>query len=250
MFAIDDLSRLTGAVPYLNIMGNRLEQVTAKDFGKARRVWANMRSFGLVGGGGNPAKLREHIRILKSYYRNTQDKDDRKKIQERIGNLMGGAMTLRIGGFTEPEIKTRKSLAERTALALRSAIQEGVVPGGGIGLLNCRTILQKQQSYMQDSDERAAYRILIDALAAPARAIFKNGGFDPSEVMAKLYHEDPDMGFDVTTNQVVNVREAGILDSVLVLKASLRNAISTAAMALTIDSLVHLANLEMVGKPQ
>lgn len=246
MIALDDLSRLTGAVPFLSIVGNRLESVTANDFGKARRLWANMRSFGLVGGGGHPAKLRDHIRVLKAYYRNTQDKDDRKKIQERIGNLLGGAMTLRVGGFTEPEIKTRKSLAERTALALRSAIQEGVVPGGGIALLNCRAILQKQQSYMKDSDERAAYRILIEALAAPARAIFQNAGYDPSETMAKLYHECADMGFDVMKNRVVNMSEAGILDSVLVLKASLRNAISTAAMALTIDSLVHLAKPEMV----
>ena len=250
MIALDDLSRLTGAAPFLSIIGNRLESVTANDFGKARRVWANRRSFGLVGGAGNPAKLRDQVRVLRAYYRNTPDKDDRKKIQERIGNLLGGAMTLRVGGFTEPEIKTRKSLAERTALSLRSAIQEGVVPGGGIALLNCRAALQKQQSYMQDTDERAAYRILVEALAAPARAIFQNAGYDPSEVMAKLVHECADMGFDVITNKVVNVCEVGILDSVLVLKASLRNAISTAAMALTIDSLVHLSKMEMVGKPE
>jgi len=246
MKALEDLSRLTGAVPFLTITGNRLESLTAKDFGQARRVWANLRSFGLVGGAGQPAKLREHVRILKAHYRNTKDKDDRKKIQERIGNLLGGAMTLRVGGFTEPEIKARKSLAERTALAVRSAIQEGVVAGGGVALLNCRDVLQKQQSYMKDSDERAAYRILIEALAAPARTIFQNAGYDPSEVMAKLLHECADTGFDVMKDQVVDMREVGILDSVLIVKASLHNAIKTAAMALTIDSLVHLSKPEMV----
>ena len=250
MFAIDDLSRLTGAVPFLSIVGNRLELVTVHDFGKARRLWANMQAFGLVGGGGNAAKLRDHIRVLKATYHNKQNKDDRKKIQERIGNLLGGAVTLRVGGFTEPEIKTRKSLAEHTALAVRSAIQEGVVPGGGIALLNCRAVLQKQQSYMKDTDERAAYRIFIEALAAPARTIFQNAGYDPSEIMAQLHHECADTGFDVMKNRVVNMREAGIMDSVGVIKASLRNATSTAALALTIDSLVHLAKPEMIGKPQ
>jgi chaperonin GroEL len=250
MIALDDLARLTGATPYIKITGNTLETVTAKDFGKARRVWANMRSFGLVGGGGNPGKLRQHIRTLRSHYYKMQDKDDRKKLQERIGNLLGGAITLWVGGFTETEINAHKSLANRTALAVRASIQEGVVPGGGIALLNCRTALQKRQSYLQDTDERAAYRILIEALAAPSRVIFQNAGYDPSEVMAKLYHECANVGFDVMANKVVNMCESGILDSVLVLKASLRNAISTAAMALTIDSLVHLARPEMIGKSE
>lgn len=250
MIALEDLSRLTGATSYIKVAGATLENVTAGDFGTARRLWANARSFGLVGGGGNPAKLRQHIQTLKSHYRDMRDKDDRKKVQERIGNLLGGAVTIRIGGFTEPEIKNRKSIAERTALALRSAIQEGVVPGGGVALLNCRRILQNQIAYRYDPDERAAYRILAEALSAPARTLFQNAGYDPGEVMGRLYHESSDMGFDVRTNQVVNMHEAGILDSAQVLKATLRNAISTAAMALTIDSLVHLAKPEMIGRPE
>lgn len=249
MAAVDDLSRLTGAKPYLTVVGNRLESMTASDFGTARRLWADMRSFGLVGGGGNPAKLREHIRILKTRYHNLPDKDDRKKLQERIGNLLGGAITVYVGGFTEPDIKNRKSIADRTGLALRSAIQEGVVPGGGIALLNCREMLQQQRAYITDTDHRAAYNILIEAFAAPARSIFQNAGYDSSEVMAQLIHECADVGFDVIGKRVVNMREAGILDSATTLKASVRNAISTAAMALTIDSLVHLSNPEMVGKP-
>ncbi len=247
---IDDLSRLTGAKAYLTVLGNRLESMTASDFGCARRIWADMRSFGLVGGGGDPAKLRDHFRVLKSRYHNLPDKDDRKKLQERIGNLLGGGITVWVGGFTEPDIKNRKSVAERTALALRSAIQEGVVPGGGIALLNCREVLEKQRTYITDTDTKAAYNILIDAFTAPARAIFQNAGYDASEVMAQLYYECADVGFDVMTNRVVNMREAGILDSATTLKASVRNAISTAAMALTIDSLVHLSKPEMIGKPQ
>ncbi|MCA0454210.1 MAG: hypothetical protein LCI00_09580 [Chloroflexi bacterium] len=249
MTNVDDLGYLTGAKPYLTIMGNRLESFTAADFGKARRLWADMRSFGLVSGGGNPAKLREHIRVLKARYHNLPEKDDRKKLQERIGTLLGGAITVWVGGFTEPDIKNRKAVAERTALALRSAIQEGVVPGGGITLLNCREMLNHERNSTTDSDLRAACHLLMEAFAAPARSIFHNAGYDSSEVMAQLHHECADVGFDVIGNQVVNMREAGILDSATTLKASVRNAISTAAMALTIDSLVHLAKPEMIGNP-
>ncbi len=250
MAALEDLSILTGATPFLKVTRDSLENVTAKHFGQARRVWADLRAFGLVRGGGSPRQLREHIRTLKAHHHDAQDADERKRIQERIGNLMGGAMTLWVGGFTEPEISARKRMAERTALALRAAMHEGVVPGGGVALLNCREVLEKRQAAARDTDERAAYRILIEALAAPARTIFRNAGYDPSEVMAKLYHECPNMGFDVVAKRVVNMCQAGILDGALVLKTSVRNAVSTAALALTIDSLVHVAKPEIIRKPE
>jgi chaperonin GroEL len=101
-----------------------------------------------------------------------------------------------------------------------------------------------------DSDGRAAERILCAALAAPARTIFRNAGYDPSEVMAQLSYECPDVGFDVMQDRVVNMRDAGIVDGVTMLKTSVRNAVSTAALTLTIDSLVHLSKPEMIGKPQ
>jgi chaperonin GroEL len=250
MTALDDLSMLTGVSPYIKAAGQSLENVTASQFGQARRVWANLRAFGLVGGRGDPRRLREHIRTLKANYHHAKDESGRKSAQERLGNLLGGAVTLWVGGFTETEINVRKSLAERAALAMRYAVQGGVVPGGGLALMNCQHVLKKQLALTQDTDERAAYRILIEALAAPARTIYRNAGYEPSEVMAKLNQECPEVGFDVVEGQFVNVCEAGILDSALVLKACVRNAISTAALTLTIDSLVHLAKPEMVGKPE
>lgn len=248
--ALDDLSLLTGATAFIQVAGASLEQMTAKHFGQARRVWADLRAFGLVGGRGNPRKLREHIRDLEAFYQNTASVDERKRAPQRIGNLRGGSITLWVGGFTEPEINARKALAERTALALRVAMQGGVVPGGGTALLNCRNMLEMRRAASHDTDERAVYRILIDALAAPARTIFRNAGYDPSEVIARLNREHPDTGFDVVTNRIVKMRDAGIMDSATVLKTSIRNAISTASLALTIDSLVHVAKPEITGKPQ
>jgi chaperonin GroEL len=250
MEALEDLSLLTGAAPLITAAGDTLENVTSKPFGQARRLWADSRMFGLVGGGGDPRRLRQHIQKLKTAYHNTQEVDGRKRTQARIGRLLGGAVTLWVGGFTETEINARKSLAQRAALTMRTAVEGGVVPGGGVALLNCRTAVEKRLAQANDSDERAVYHILHEALAVPARTIIQNAGYDPSEVMAQLLHQGADMGFDVTSNRVVNLREAGILDSALVVKASLRNAISTAGMALTIDSVVHLARPEIAGRPE
>lgn len=248
--ALEDLGRLTGAKPLLKITGDTPEQVTTADFGQARRVWADMRTFGVVGGQGNPRQLREHLQRLQTSYQKMQDVDDRRRIQERIGTLLGGSVTLWVGGFTEPDMNARKALAERAVLAMRSALEGGVVPGAGIALLQCQAMLERRLPPAKDADERAAYRILIEALGAPARTILHNAGYDPSEIIAQIQYEGADAGFDVLTDRLVNLREAGILDSVLIVKASLRNAITTAALALTIDSLVHIARPEIVGQPQ
>lgn len=248
MGALEDLSLMTGASPVLEVTGAMLENVTAKQFGAVRRFWATVHEFGFVGGRGDPRRMREHLRRLKTRARMAPDVEDRKHLQDRIGAMLGGSLTLWLGGFSEPEIKMRKALAERTALALRSAIEEGVVPGGGIAHLNCRKVLAAHSA--QDADERAAYRVLIEALAEPARTIFRNAGCDPGEIMGKLMHADVNNVFDVMTHQMVDARVAGIVDSTAVLKASLRNAVSTAALALTIDSVVHLARPEMVGTPK
>lgn len=250
MAALDDLGRLTGAKPVIKAVGDTLENVTASHFGQARRAWADSRTFGIFGGKGNPRQLRQHIHNLRTQYGRAEDINERKQIQERIGNLLGGSITLWVGGFTESEISVRKRLAERTALVMRFAVQDGVVPGGGVALLNCRKELEKKLARSHDTDERAAYRILIDALVTPARTIFHNAGYDPSEVMAKLSYERSGTGFDVITGQVVNSCQAGILDSAVVLKACVRNAISTAALALTIDAFVHLSSPDVVGKPE
>ncbi|MEO8397295.1 MAG: TCP-1/cpn60 chaperonin family protein, partial [Chloroflexota bacterium] len=176
MDALDDLSKLTGAKPFIQVAGQSLENVSAADFGRARRLWTDMKAFGIVGGAGDPVKLRQHLRNLKAVYHNTNDTDVRKRTQARIATLMGSSVTLWIGGFTKTEINARKSLAERAALTMRAALEEGVLPGGGIALLNCRQVLEKRLLCASESDERAAYRILIEALSAPASTLYRNAG--------------------------------------------------------------------------
>ncbi len=246
--ALEDIAVLTGATPLLKEAGFTAETLKPEHFGRARRAWANRHNFGLMSGRGSARDLRQHILNLEASYQRTQDRELRTRLQQRIGRLMGGSATLWIGGATQPEIDLRKALAERTADTLRAAVRDGVLPGAGVALLNCRPALD--QHPFSDPDERAAYRILSEALAEPARAIWENAGYDPGAVMAKLSFEDSGCGFDAIRGQVVNVREAGILDSAAVIKQAVRSAVTTAALALSVDVLIHVRNPEMVAQPK
>jgi len=153
--------------------------------------------------------------------------------------LGGGAALLRLGGATEHQIKERKNLAEQTAGSLRAAIREGVVPGGGAAFLACRRRIQDLHQQAIDPEQRAAYHILMQALEAPARMIYQNAGYEPSQVMAKQSLAGEGTTFDVFSGEVVKVRDAGIYDVAAVQKAAFFSAVSTAALALSVDALVH-----------
>jgi len=152
---------------------------------------------------------------------------------------MGGSATLWVGGATELEINARKELAQRTSDALRGAITDGVLPGGGVSLLACRPALQEMLDQSTDPDERAAYRILIKALEEPIRTILTNAGYDASEVMAEIKRAEAGYGFDVRSGQIVDIAKAGIFDAASVQKAAVHSAVASAALALTIDVLIH-----------
>jgi len=237
--AMEDLAILTGGRPFVNAAGYTLSGVKSQDLGRARRVWADRFSFGIVGGKGDPRALRKHIANLRAVFRQAKDPAVRKKLRERIGKLMGGSATLWVGGTTELEIEARKELAERTANVLRGAIMEGVVPGGGVSLLACRPALQRMVDQSTDPDEHAAYRILIKALEEPIRTILTNAGHNASEVMAEIKRAGAGYGFDVRSRQVVDMVQAGIFDAASVQKAAVHSAIAGAALALTVDVLIH-----------
>jgi chaperonin GroEL len=238
-WALQDLAMLTGGRPFVQVAGDSLERIQAQDFGYARRAIADLRTFRIVGGKGNPRTLRQHVARLHAAFDEVTDTALRENLLKRIGKLRGGSATLWIGGATELDIETRKELAERTAASVRAAMLEGVVPGGGVALLACRPALQQMSAQSDDPDERAACRILIKALAEPFRTIAANAGYDASEVMAEVRLAGPGHGFDALTGQVVEVMEAGIYDPAIVLKSAVYAALTTASMALTVDVLIH-----------
>ena len=246
---LDDMSIMIGGRPLLQAAGSSLRRVTPEDLGRARRVWADHENFGIVGGGGDARALRRRIRELQSAFGQAKKPDSRNFLRERMGKLMGGSATLWVDGSTLTEGNARKKLAERTADTLRSAVRAGVLPGGGVSLLDCRCRLQEHLDHCVTADERAAYSTLLQAIEVPSRTILTNAGYDASEIMTEIKQAGPGHGYDVHRGEVVDMVGAGIYDVGAAYQSAVRAAISGAAQALTIDVLVHREKPETVLDP-
>ena len=240
--ALEDLAVLTGGRAYFTAAGDTLRSVKVENLGRARRAWANLENFGIAAGRGNPREIREHIAHLRAAFRNVKAVEEHKRLQERIGKLMGGSATLWVGAATVVEVERRKEMAERTAEAMRGALHEGVLPGGGAALIACRGPLEQRFHQAQDPEERVAYSILLHACEAPLRTLLLNAGYDPNEVLASVYRARPGCGFDVLRHQVVDMSQVGIFDAASVVRAAVFSAIHGAALALTVDVMVHRRN--------
>lgn len=245
--AVEDLAVVTGAAPLLQVMGQNLKDIRRENFGGARRAWASTQSFGIIGGQGDPRQLRRHVGNLNAQYEREEDSERRDRIRARIGKLMGGSATLWIGGLSESEIEARKATAEATADAMRAAVREGVLPGGGLSYLNCRGRLASKLNSAADPDERAAYRILHEALTEPARVIYENAGYEPGDVLGRIAQAGDQHGFDALKGQLID--NGALLDGAAILKMALKNAVMTAGMALTIDVLVRHRTPEIARDP-
>ncbi len=242
--AMEDLCILTGGCPLLAAAGATLRSLEIEDLGHARRAWSDQFYLGIVGGKGDPRALRTHIAGLRTAFKAGADAETGTRLQQRIGKLLGGSATLWIGGGSEPEQSAREELARRTAEILRGALREGVLLGGGLSLLRSRARLQRRLDAAAGPDEQAAYRILVDALEEPSRTIAANAGYDPGTVIAELKHAQTGFGFDARCGQVVDMAEAGIYDVATAQIAAVRGAIAGAALALTVDVLIHRRNPE------
>jgi chaperonin GroEL len=237
--ALQDLAILTGGRPIVSKGGQTLRDAKVEDLGRVRRAWADSRNFGISGGHGDRRKLREYIAQLRQAYPHLEDADKRKSVLQRIGKLLGGSATLWVGGTTRSEVDARKELADRTARAMRGAVLDGVLPGGGVALLNCRPALQKRLEQSASLPERAAYNILLKAVEAPIRTLLANAGYEPSSILGDIFRNGDGCGFDLQTGQIANMTEAGIFDVASVQRDAVRTAISSAALALTVDVVVH-----------
>jgi len=234
-WALEDLSILTGGRVFQQEARETLDNLRWEDVGRARRVWATAHHFGVVGGAGDPHRLREHIQAVRQSVPHLQDAVQQRAVQERLGRLLGGAALLWVGGDTQSDSVFRQDQAERTARALRMALHDGVGPGGGAAYLACQSLLPTTTT---TEAERVAYRILAQALEAPTRTIISNAGFEPSEWLPQIQRAGPGYGFDVRVGRVVNMPDAGIHDTISVLQAALRTAVTTASLALSAEVLV------------
>jgi len=246
MAAVEDIGVLTGGMPMTRHAGETLEVVGARNFGQARSVWAKDQYFGIIGGQGDPRKIRQHFHKLINLHASLDSGETRDIVRQRIGKLTGGSAILWVGGATESEIKVRKDLAERTAEAMRGAMLKGVLPGAGLSFLACKPALQAAMKQASDPDETAAYRILVGAMDVPLRTIAANAGLKPDEVMADLKHAGPGSGYDIFLKQAVPASQITVLDSASVVQAAAYRSITAAALLVTVDVLIRHKKLETV----
>ena len=247
--AQEDIALLTGGRPILQTAGESLETVKAADFGQARWVWADDKNFGFASGKGESRRVREQVRRLRQTYSMSDDDDTRARALARLGNLNGGLATVYVGGIAKDEIRQRKQLAERTVRALRGAYAGGVIGGGGVALLRCQDWLLQDTAAQDELESGAARLILAQAVAAPIRQMLENAGYDPSEALAQLASKDGGCGFDLMKGQIVDMIEAGIVDVAQVQVEALQRAVTSAALALTIDVLVLHREPETMTEP-
>lgn len=243
LFQLQDLAILTGGQPVVWQAGDRLSNVTVEMLGRCRRAWADAHTFGVVGGSGSPRALRDHITRLRELHQATQNAEERQKIRQRIGKLLGGSAALYIGNENGAQVEARQALAEHTAEALRAALVGGVVPGGGAALIACQPALRSHLARPGlESEERGAYTLLLKALEAPLRQIAASAGLPPAAVVDQVARAPQGYGFDARTRTITDLYEAGILDPTPVIKDALHTGIATAALALTTEVLVHKAH--------
>lgn len=233
---LEDIAILTGGTVISEDTGKSLENITPEDCGQAEKVWADKDSCRIIGGKGDKKRIKKRIVQIKQQLVETASDFDKEKLQERLAKLTGGVAILNVGGATELEMKEKKERVLDSVAATKAAIEEGIVPGGGVALLRARKALEIKQ--LEGDDERVGVKILFEALGIPIRQILKNSGVEEGFVRDVEKLEDKEKGYNVLNNQIVNMFEAGIVDPVKVTRTALQNAVSTASVILSTEVLV------------
>jgi chaperonin GroEL len=237
---LQDIAILTGGQVITEELGRKLDSVKLEDLGRCDKIVSTKDDTTIVGGAGSGQAIKGRIDQIRAEIDNSTSDYDREKLQERLAKLAGGVAIIRVGAATEPELKEKKHRVEDALSATRAAVEEGIVPGGGVALINAVPSLDKIKL---DGDAATGVRILRRALEEPMRMIASNAGLDGSVVIEKvrMLHEDSKKmttGYDVIGNSYVDMLEAGIIDPVKVTRSAVENACSIAAMILTTSALV------------
>ena len=232
---LEDISVLTGATVISEEVGIKLENATLDLVGRARKVIVTKDDTTIVEGAGKEEDVKGRINQIKAEIEKTDSDWDREKLQERLAKLAGGVAVVRVGAATEVELKEKKHRIEDALSATRAAIEEGVVPGGGVALIRAEGTLDKLDL---EGDEATGARIVRDALAEPARLIAANAGHEGAVVVGHIRSEGDSRGFDALAGEYVDMLKAGIIDPAKVTRSALQNAASIAALVLTTESAV------------
>ena len=248
--ALEDLALITGGQVLRTVSGHGFESVSRDALGASELAWVDRNRFGIIAGGGEEKTVKREIAALESTYENSEDQRRRELLRARIGRLRGGSAVVYAGGSSESEMRYQTELITRTIAALRSALLEGSVPGGGTALLRCVKRLRERYEASAESHERAAWRILMQAAEAPCRMLLENAGHEaPGVVIADIQSGVNGAGYDLRKSRIVDMHDEGVVDSAAALLAAARNGIGGAALALTVDAIVHRVNPPLAIEP-
>ena len=231
-----DIATLTGGTVITEELGKKLDQTTLAELGQARRVVSTKDDTTIIEGRGKASEIKGRIAQIKVQIEETTSDYDKEKLQERLAKLSGGVAVIKVGAATEVELKEKKARVEDALHATRAAVEEGIIPGGGVTLLRSAPAIEKLKL---EGDERLGADILKRALEEPLRQLVRNAGLEGSVVVEHMSHEKrTNWGFDVMSEDYVDLVKAGIIDPAKVTRTALENAASVAAMILTTEALV------------
>jgi len=234
---LEDIAILTGAEVITEEMGLKLENTKMSQLGTARRVVVTKDTTTLIDGAGEAEGIKARIKQIKAEIENTDSDFDREKLQERLAKLSGGVAVVKVGAATETEMKETKHRVEDALQAARAALEEGVVPGGGVALLNAADAVKDSFTELQD-DEATGAKIIIRALEEPIRQLATNAGLEASVIVQQVREAKPGQGINIDTGELTDLVKAGITDPTMVTRSALQNAASIAKNILTTEAIV------------
>jgi chaperonin GroEL len=234
---LEDIAVLTGGQVISEDLGIKLENVTLQMLGRAKKVTITKETTTIVDGAGKKKEIEARINQIKQQVEETTSDYDKEKLQERLAKLAGGVAVIRVGGASEVEVKERKDRVDDALNATRAAVEEGVVPGGGVALLRAKKAVEKLKS--DNADVQAGINIVLRALEAPIRQIVENAGVEGSIVVAKVLESKSDSyGFDAQGETYLDMVSAGIIDPTKVVRIALQDAASVAGLLVTTEAMV------------
>jgi chaperonin GroEL len=246
---LGDIATLTGGTLISEDLGLKLENLDLSHLGSAKTITIDKNETTIVQGAGKQADVKARVQQIRNQIENTESEYDREKLQERLAKLTGGVAIVSVGAGTEAEMKQKKARVEDALHATRAAVEEGIVPGGGVALVRCKEAVEKARTQAK-GDEKIGVDIVLHALEAPIRQIADNGGLDGAVVADEVAGKAVNVGYDANKGEYVDMLKAGIIDPVKVVRVALTNAASIAGLMLTTEALVTNLEKDEAKKPK
>ena len=232
---LEDIATLTGGRAITEDLGIKLENIKIDDLGKAKKITIDKDNTTIVEGGGSQAQIEGRVKQIRTQVDETTSDYDREKLQERLAKLVGGVAVIKVGAATETEMKEKKARVEDAMHATKAAVEEGIVPGGGVALIRS---LKALAALKADGDQQIGINIVKRAIEEPLRWIAQNAGQEGSIVVQKVKEMDDESGFNAQNDTYENLVQAGVIDPAKVVRTALQNASSIASLLLTTEAVV------------